>query len=175
MGKSPFDKVDGATGSINSEYMRAGRYLVYIKRFISKKSRKDANLALFECIVVEVLDASAAAVEPKGPHIVGNNATFVIDLNKDAGPGALKSALRDILGIPEEDVTSEVCERCAGDSQPLAGLFVEFDNRVIKTKEKGLPFTLCRVRRNWKKIEVESKIPAERLQALGLDTSRAEA
>ena len=135
MSTNPFQKVAGAKGRVNSEYFRAGRYLFYIRKFSWMKSRKDENLVLFECLTVQVLDPSAAAADPKGPHRVGDNATWCINMKFDASPGALKAAMRDIFGVSEEDVTEELCLMAAGDTQPLAGLYVEFDNKIIKTMD----------------------------------------
>lgn len=168
---SPFAGVGAAKAARDSEYFRAGRYLTYLKRFTTSQNRAKVTNVIFELVVVAVLDDQAAANEPKGAHRVGESVSWLMSTVKDPTWPNLKAALKAITGVPEDQITEEFCEKLASSTQPLAGFYVEWDNRVITTKA-GKPFTQVKARRAWSKAEVEGGVPAAILTSLGLDTSR---
>jgi hypothetical protein len=170
---SPFAGISAAKASRDSEYFRAGRYLTYIRSFITRANRSKVPVVIFELTVVAVLDPSAAANEPKGAHRVGESVSWLMQLPKDTTMPNLKAAIKAITGVPEEEVTESFCDALASANQPMAGFFVEWDNRVIKTK-KGEPFTQVKARRRWSADEVKQGVPETVLASLKLDTSRAD-
>lgn len=171
---SPFAGISAAKASRNSEYFRAGRYLTYIRSFKATTNRARMPIVLFEMTIVSVLDATAAASEPKGAHNVGESVTWLMQLAKDATLPNLKAAIKAITGVPEEEVTEEFCDQLSSANQPMAGFFVEWDNRVITTKSKGTPFTQVKARRRWSAAEVNEGVPKAVLEALRIDTSKAD-
>lgn len=170
---SPFAGISAAKASRDSEYFRAGRYLTYIRGFKASQNRAKVPIVMFELTVVAVLDAAAASSEPKGAHRVGESTTWLMQLTKDATLPNLKAAIKAITGVPEEEVTETFCDQLASANQPLAGLFVEWDNRVITTKAKGQPFTQVKARRRWSAEEVTNGVPKEVLASLKIDVSKA--
>lgn len=169
---SMFKGIGDAKSSINSDYIRAGRYLTYVKAFKSHRNRAEQRQAFFELIVVAVLDDSQAAAEPDGPHRVGDNVTRMWTLNKDAALPDLKLTLKTITGMAEDQITEAVCEQLASAANPLEGLFVEWSGRVGKTKQ-GHPFTYVDVKRRWSADEVEKAVDPALMASLKIDTKRA--
>lgn len=168
-----FGGIKDKKAPINSEFFRAGRYLTYIRAFKTMKSRKQANLALFEMLVVAVLDDAAASAEAKGAHSAGHQVSWVLDLAKDPSLPALKGALMVITGCPEDQIDEPFCEQLASAANPLEGFFVEWDNRVIKTKSTGQPFTLVKARRRWTAEDVKAVVPETVLTSLKITLDRA--
>jgi hypothetical protein len=170
---SPFAGISAAKASIGSEYMRAGRYLTYLKAFKTLKNRKNIPIVVFELVVVAVLDTTASASEPKGAHRVGDSISWLMQLPKDETMPNLKAALKAITGVPEDQITEAFCDSLAAANQPMSGFYVEWDNRVIKTKA-GNPFTQIKARRRWGAAEVTAGVPAAVLESLHLDVSKAD-
>lgn len=171
---SPFAGITAAKASRDSEYLRAGRYLTYLRKFFVRANRGNVPCVIFELTIVSVLDPSAAAAEPKGPHRAGENVSWLMQLPKDTTMPNLKAAIKAITGVPEEMVTEDFCDQLAAASQPMAGYFVEWDNRVITTRGKGQPFTQVRARRRWSKAEVDAGVDKTLLDALKIDSSKAD-
>lgn len=168
-----FSGIEKANASRNSEYLRAGRYLLYVKKFKGQVARSKANQAVLEFSVVSVLDSSAASAEPLGPHRVGDTVAWIMDLAKDASMPSLKAALAVMVGCPPEEITDETTEQLASAANPLEGLFVEFDNRIVPMVKKQGTFTKRTARRRWSKEEVDKTVPLELLKSLRIDTERA--
>lgn len=172
--KSPFAGISAAKASRESEYFRAGRYLTYIRRFTTSKNRQGVPNVIFEMTIVSVLDASASANDPKGAHRVGENVSWLMQLTKDTTMPALKAAVKAITGVSEDQVTEDFCDQLASANQPMTGFFVEWDNRIITTKQRGMPFTVIKARRRWSGDEVKNNVPPEVLASLKIDTSKAD-
>ncbi len=170
---SPFAGISAAKASRDGEYIRAGRYLTYLRKFFTRANRGGIPTVIFELTVVSVLDPSAAVAEPKGPHRPGENVSWLMQLPKDTTMPNLKAAIKAITGVAEADVTEEFCDQLAAATQPMAGYFVEWDNRVITTRQ-GKPFTQVKARRRWSKAEVDAGVDIKILEALKIDSSKAD-
>lgn len=164
---SPFN-LDAATPSRNYDYVRAGRYLVRLEEFRFGVNRSKIPYARFAFTVVHVLDASAAAKEPKGPHRVGEKISWVLLSNKDASTPALKGALMTIMECPAEEITTAFSETAASDAQPLKGMFLVLEGEVKKMMSREGLFTRILIKRRILGVEVKKLVPAEVLQSLRL-------
>lgn len=164
---SPFN-LDAATPSRNYDYVRAGQYLVRLEEFRFGVNRSKIPYARFAFTVVHVLDASAAAKEPKGPHRVGEKISWVLMSNKDTSTPALKGALMSIMDCPAEEITTAFSETAASDAQPLKGMFLVLDGDVQKMKSKEGLFTRISIKRRVLGGEVKKVVPPEVLASLRL-------
>jgi hypothetical protein len=170
---SPFKGISDESAARDSEYMRAGRYLVHINALKQGQNRKSVPNIRFETTVVAVLDATKALADPKGPHQPGHKASWVMSFAKDPTIPNLKAAIMACTGVPEEAVTEEFCKQLVSDAQPLAGMFVEFDNDLIKLEDGGL-FTAVRIRGRYSKAEVLEHTNEEQLAKMKLTLDGAE-
>lgn len=164
---SPFKGIENEKAQRDSEYMRAGRYLACIRLFDTGVNRKKIANVRFETVIVAVLDAQAATAEPKGAHAIGHKATWMMSFGKDGTMPNLKKAIMNCTGVPEEEVTEAFCDQLRSAAQPLAGMFVEFDNRVVSLEDGGL-FTVVQLRRRWMKREILAVTTEAALKDLGL-------
>lgn len=164
-----FGKIETVNAQRDSEFLRAGRYLVAINKFIGKELRDGGGkAALFELTVLKVLDDTAAAQEPKGPHLPGDKTTWMFMLRYDAAWSALKGALAAILGVKPEAVTGKECNECAASDQPLAGMVLELDGKVIVTKGNQRPLNRVVVKRVVPPEEALQSVPAEMIKSWGV-------
>lgn len=165
---SPFKGLDTVKPSRDYDYLRAGTYLCRVEEFRFGKNRSQVGYARFSFTVVNVLDASPAAVEPKGPHRVGEKVSWVLMADKDASAPNLKAALMAIAECPAEEITDSASELMASDAQPLAGLFVVVEARTQKMQKKEGVFTRIAIKRRVSGAEVKKLTPPEVLQSLKL-------
>lgn len=169
---SAFKGIKDKKAPINSEYFRAGKYLTYINSFKQIKNRNEEDRIVFELTIVAVLDESAAAKEPQGPHTVGSKVGWISNPKKDAALPAVKAALMAITGVQEDSIDQAFCDGLSSEAQPLKGMYVEWSNQVIATKA-GAPFTVVRAKRRWNAEEVKQAVPQNLLDSLKIDTSAA--
>lgn len=166
-----FKGIKDVKASLDSVYLRAGRYLTYMDCFKQFKNRKGHERIAFEMTVVKVLDESKAHADPSGPHRLGDKVSWVPTDNEAEAP-RIKAAIKTITGVEEDEIDEQFCCNLAVEAQPLRGLFVEWDCEVIRTKS-GNPYTVRKAVRLWSKDEVEKAVPAEVLTSLKIDTSKA--
>lgn len=159
-------KIESATGKRETSWFRAGRYILAIDKFEGRETRKKTPAAFLEMTVLHVVDDAAAAMEKDGPHRVGDKVTWFFGLQHDGAWDSLKSALAKIAGVAIEDVTKDVCKELASSDQPLRGMAIETDGRVMTTKGKGLPINMITVKRVVEKAEVESMMDPMVLKSL---------
>lgn len=169
---SPFKGITNHTAARDSEYMRAGRYLVHLNAFKTGSNRQNIPNFVFETTVVAVLDDTNCVRDPKGPHAIGHKASWVLSTKMDSCFPNLKGALMAATGVQEEAITEEFCEQLTGSAQPLRGMYFEFDNDVV-SGEKGL-FTVVKLRRRWSKSEVLEVVSEEQLKKLSLSLDGAD-
>ena len=170
---SPFKGISDTTAARDSEYMRAGRYLCHLNCLKKGENRKSVPNIRFENTIVAVLDESKALSDPKGAHQPGHKASWVMSFAKDNTIPNLKAAIMACTGVPEEAVTEEFCEQLVSSDQPLAGMFVEYDNDLIKLQDGGL-FTAVKIRRRFTLAQVLEHVTEDQVKALGLTLDGAE-
>ena len=171
---SLFKGMDESNAQRNSEYFRAGRYLTYVNQFKVRRNDEQLIFYIFELVVLKVLDPSAASAEPLGPHGVGHQISWVMAKHKKPTMPNLKAALMVMTNVPQEQVTAEFSALLASDAQPLHGICVEFDNKVIQTKSEGRPFTRVTAKRLWASPEVRETVGSEMLDRLGIELEDTE-
>lgn len=159
-------KIENATGSRESTWLRAGRYILGIDKFEGKQTRKGVPAAFLEMTVLHVVDDTAAAMEQGGAHRIGDKVTWFFGLQHDGAWNSLKSALAKITGAAVEDITREVCQELSASDQPLRGMAIEADGRIIMTKEKKQPMNHVIVKRVVEKAEVEATVDPKLLKSL---------
>ena len=167
---SMFKGVDDVNPQRNSEYFRAGSYLCRIGAFKVKRNDDGLIRYIFELLVLAVLDPSEASKDPGGAHRVGHDVSWIMSKHNKPTMPNLKAALMVMTGVPQEEVTMEFCAALAGASQPLEGIFVEFSNKVITTKQ-GKPFTRITAKRVWTEDEVREAVCEDVLGRLGVELS----
>lgn len=164
-----FSKIDSVDAQRESEWLRAGRYIAYIKGLKARTTRAGAQATFLELIIVAVLDDSGAANEPKGAHRVGDKATQYYGLNKDAAWPALKAHVAAIMGCQPDKITSEVLAECCSEDQPLEGMVIEVDGQIIMTQKSNRPFNKVTIKRRLEKAEVEEIVAPAVIKSLGLE------
>lgn len=133
-----FDGIDNASATKSGNWIRDGKYWLRINRCaMHKKNHDGTEMLITEMTCVRVLDDNGGT-----GHRVGEDLAYSI---KKTGstmylPNA-KALFVAALGVPEAKVTSEVCEGCIADNQPLAGLVIEVVARTERKKTKDGTFT----------------------------------
>lgn len=169
---SPF-KMTGTNPSRDSSFLRAGRYLVRLESLKFNTTRKGRQNAVLKMLIVAVLDPSAAATVPQGPHRIGDRADWMLMADNDMSAPNLKAALMAITEVPDTEITDEVLEQMAGPLQPLQGLFAEVD-AALRIAKSGNPFTLVSFKRRIRAAEVAKLAAPEVLKSLRIDLSKEE-
>jgi hypothetical protein len=165
---SLFDGIKEAKASRGANYVRAGNYLVVINRV-----KLDVNRKKTAFVAIEMRNLVTLSESPDDkPHRPGERMSHLLMSDKDSFLGNLKAFISNVMGSPEDEVTEADCEAVTGESQPLAGMIVELQNKVIETKEKK-PFTLVNYVRALEPDEVKSLIPQEVLDKFLTDEERA--
>lgn len=95
-------KVAASKASRSGNIIRPGKYLWEIQKVIAGK-KHNGNMFIVEMIALE-----STRTEPdKDPNPVGSAASYVVNLDKDSGPGDMKSFIMAVLDLPEAQVTSK--------------------------------------------------------------------
>lgn len=171
---SPFKSMSATSPSRDSSFIKPGRYLMRIEKFYFGKSRKNRDFAVLKMQVVAVLDPSAAAAVPEGPHRIGDKADWMLMADNDMSAPNLKAAFMTITEVPESEITDEAIDLFRSDAQPLRGIFVEVDS-VVRPNKAGNPFTLTTFKRRVRAKEVGTMASAAALQSLQIDLAAEEA
>jgi hypothetical protein len=163
-----FEGIKDAKASRGANYVRAGNYLVVINRVKLDKTRK--NIAF---VAIEMTNLVTLSEDPADkPHRPGEHMSHLLMSDKDSWLGNFKAFISNVMGVPEDEVDEAACEQVTGKDQPLAGLIVEMQNKIIETKEKK-PFTLVNYVRALEPEEAKSLIPAEVLDKFLTKEERA--
>lgn len=171
-----FGKIETVDAQRDSEWLRAGRYLAYIRKFFARNLRDGGGkMAGFELVILKVVDPTNAAQDAGGPHHAGDRTTWGFMLRQDAAWPAMKTAIASIMGVKPEEVTSEVCLECARDDQPLAGLVVELEGKIIITKKNERPFNRITVKRVVPASEVLEAVEENSLKSFHIDVAALKA
>lgn len=153
-----FEGIENAEVQRDSEFIRPGRYILRLDACRTGVTRKQIDYSLFSFTCVDVVDDTAASDDPKGPHRVGDKVSWMIMKSWDGFLAAVKSAIVQMTGCSEDEVTSDNLQIIFGGDQPLAGNFYEVDARNIITK-KNTTFTKVRVVRELAADEVRARVP----------------
>lgn len=164
---SLFEKFSKAQATVDSNYLRPGRYLVRIDRCMEKDGRKGTNFICEFTIAHVFRDKNEITVAPaggevdQGPNKVGEQCGYIIAFHgngADTAPGNLKRFVLNLLEMDESEVDQNNPEKMAdlkaaydkiiGAEQAFAGQFAEVDARTIIGQKSQKPWTKI----SWKGI-----------------------
>lgn len=164
---SIFDGIDKANVQRDSEFIRPGRYFFRVDSIRSGTTRKGDQFVVFNFTCVHVVDDTAAADEPKGPHRVSDRISWMVMKSWDTFLSTIKSSVKALTGCTEEEVTVEAVNAIIGDQQPLAGMYCELDATTKITRNNG-KFTKVAIRRAVEPSELLTVVPPHVAQTFKL-------
>lgn len=124
-----FDKIEEASVGGDGNWVRPGRYTAEIMAVKLTKKYTGEEFVAIEMTIASVLDND----EGRG-HKVGEAITQLLKVNNAMFLGNFKQFISATLGVDPDDVTKAEAMRATSDEQPMAGIVVEFNARIIKTK-----------------------------------------
>ncbi len=130
-----FDNIEKAAVGGDGNWVRPGRYTAEIMAVKLTKKFTGEEFVAIEMTIVNVLDND----EGRG-HKAGESITSLMKVNLASFLGNFKQFISATLGVDPDDVTKVEANRATSDEQPLAGIIVEFNARIIQT-QAGKPFT----------------------------------
>lgn len=180
---SLFEKFARAKATVDSNYLRQGRYIVRIDRCVEKENRKGGMNFICEFTIAHVyadkneISIAAQKNEPEqGPNKVGEQCGYIIAFHgngADTAPGNLKRFVLNLLEMDEAEFDSNdpakmedlktAYDQIIGVGQALAGQFAEVDARTMIGQKTQQP---------WTKIVWKGIIDAERVAAILPDESK---
>jgi len=156
---SLFDGIESANVQRDSEFIRPGRYFFRVDSIRSGRTRKGIDFVAFNFTCVHVVDDTAAADEPKGPHRVADRVSWMVMKDWDSFLTTVKSTVKALTGCTEDEVTVEAVNAIIGDGQPLAGMYCEVDATTKITRNNG-KFTRVAVKRAVEQSELLTVVPS---------------
>lgn len=168
---SIFDGVENAKVQRDSEFIRPGRYLCQVAAIKAGKTRKGIEFVAFNFSVLHVVDDTASADDPQGPHHPGDLISQLIMANWDSFLPTVKTSIKNLTQCNESEIDKEMMNSIVSDAQPLAGMFCEIDARLVPTKSGG-KFTRVSIKRPVDEKEILSMVPAEMQESLGLKAKK---
>lgn len=132
-----FSKLKETKMRVDSNWEREGNYISRIDNVKLDTNRKKEVALFIEKTVIAVLDDADGT-----GHKVGDSITHALWEKHESFLGNVKAFLATTTGADSEEIDEEHVFLVVDDDQPLNGTFVENNNRKIRTKEKGNPFTL---------------------------------
>ena len=109
---SLFDRIKSAQASVDSNYLRPGRYLVRIDRVIEKEGRKGAQFICEATVAHVYKDKNEVSVPPsegetdQGPNKPGEQFGYVVAFygnGADSAPGNVKRFILNLLDMDESE------------------------------------------------------------------------
>lgn len=144
-----FSGLKAAKASIRATYERPGHYIQMIRGVKAGKNRNKEDFLAIEKVVV-------AAVE--GTHTPGEDVTHLMMPKHDSFLANVKAFIENVLEINDSDYSAEELEEAmediCGDSNPMAGTFIEVVNHDIMTKADK-PFTIVSYKREVPASEIK--------------------
>lgn len=127
-----FKSIESAKVNQGGVYFNPGKYLVEVIAVKTIKSRKNMDLYIVEC---EILDSDVA------DRPTGSRASWVVNLAQDAAMGNIKAFLAAANGIDPSDedavqreITEEVADLSYADENPVAGVKLGLQVTLVKTR-----------------------------------------
>lgn len=129
-----FDKIEGVSRQFDNNFLRAGRYILWIDEVATGKGRKTEHWRLVGKVVA-VLDSD----EGRG-HKIGEMVKRIRPDTQDGSLPEFKALVCTMYECEESEVTKEDCNeitlaRDKGGKNPLGGMFVEVAARQVETRE----------------------------------------
>lgn len=156
---SIFSNIKNVKGSRDANYVKPGNGLFKIDRVKMDKSRKGDEFIAIEMTCLATTErfyshpTTGAAItetehlqfpaDKRGKllsHSSGESVTHLLMLKQDLALPNFKSFIKAASGIPEEQITEEVCLAAVGEAQTLSCLVLEINARETLT-QKNKPYT----------------------------------
>jgi hypothetical protein len=160
--------------SRDSNYLRRGHYLVRIDRVKSDKTRPPKNrpfVAIETTVVHTFADGDGRDLQGQMDqldqqwHKPGDTPSQLLMADMDTFLPNIKSFVSNVMAVPESQVTVEACNEMCSEENPLGGMVVEVNNRMIKTTA-GNDFTKINWVREWRPSEFSKVVDVDLLEAL---------
>lgn len=146
-----FRRVKDSKARFDSNYERAGHYLMFITGAKRGVTRTNRDFSAVEKVCIHVFGDT----ENADRHKVGENASHLLMDDQDPTPGNIKAMIMNVFACDETEVTEELAGLVFGvkidmnsgatlgevDS-PLIGMVVEMKNRDVVAKGSGQTITL---------------------------------
>lgn len=114
--------------------MKPGRYLVEVQKVKEGTTRPPKNAGFF---VVEMKVHESSDLKE---HPLKSAMTWMTMMDKDAALGNIKHFVAAAGNVEESEVTVDMCKFAVSEDNPLAGVFMQVDAVMVKTKA-GKDFT----------------------------------
>lgn len=159
-----FDKIESVGRQFDNNFLRAGRYILWIDEVATGKGRRAEHWRLVGKVVA-VLDGD----EGRG-HKLGEIVKRIRPDNQDGSLPEFKALVCVMYDCTEDEVTPADCNeislaRDKGGKNPLGGTFVEVAARQVETREstpeKPRFFTRCDYVRRIEHADVRAVIGEE--------------
>lgn len=134
MSDDVFGKAAGAQATVNGVNINPGKYVFEIQRLEAGK-KTTGNFFIAELQVLE-----ASQTDPnKVPNAVGTRCSYVVNLDKIAGPGSMKGFFLSLFGetdqsISQEDLKAAMKQACSAE-QPFA--FFKLRDEAFEKPQKA--------------------------------------
>lgn len=157
-----FKNVKDARANFGANYEREGNYIMFVRRVKLDKNRNDDWFVAVEKIAIECINPGN---ETK-PHRVGEQLSHLLcnyGKAKDSFLPNYKAMIMSVFDVPEEEVDEDACDLVTSDEQPMAGMFLEMQNKNVVTKE-GNDFTRIKYVRSIPLSEIAERVDMEVLK-----------
>jgi len=157
-----FKNVKDAKANFGANYEREGNYIMFVRRVKLDKNRNDEWFVAVEKVAIECINPGA---EPK-PHRVGEQCSHLLcnyGKGKDSFLPNYKALIMNVFDVPEDEVDEDACDLVTSDDQPMAGIFLEMQNKNVVTKE-GKDFTRIKYIRAIPLSEIAERVDMEVLK-----------
>lgn len=108
-------RIAGSKASSTGNFLKPGDYLLEVQKMLEKADARKGAAFICEFIVIEAMKTD----ETVTPNVVGSQASYVVNLTQDSGPGNVKAFLMVLLDVPEDQVTGESIVEALSDQQPF--------------------------------------------------------
>lgn len=154
-----FSGIKDARANFGSNYVKQGHYVAFVRRVKLAQNRRDEWFVAMEMIIMSCMDAMG---EPT-PHVPGETCSRLFcnyGKGKDYFLPNIKAMVSTLMDVPVEEVEEEACDLICSEDQPMAGMFVEMQNRGTVTQDGG-PFTLVKFTKTLTPSEVLGKVNSD--------------
>ena len=120
-----FEGVEAAKPQKSGNFIRPCDIIARIDRIKKGETRKGIGFIANEMIVLHAFE---------GSHVVGENITHMLMMDKDSFLGNWKAMIMGIASCAEEEITQEQSEVIISEEQPFSGDVIRVKARNIKTQ-----------------------------------------
>jgi hypothetical protein len=141
-------RIAGSKASMSGNFLKPGNYLLEVQKMLEKADARKGAAFISEFIVLEATKTD----ETVTPNAVGSQASYVVNLTQDSGPGNVKAFLMVLLDVPEDQVTAESISEALSDQQPFR--FFRVKDSAFQKPQRQDPSKMFTYHR-WEKFEAD--------------------